>query len=676
LGVLYTGYLDKKNPVSGGYNQRFAVLTHESLHWFKRSEGYDLFGVERGHIQLADILATNIVKGDTLIFDVCTTDNKVKTFKASSESACEEWVTAVRSAIKLSTQSIVKRGLNRRSSLTGIKNFDFEDDEGTDVDVSLISHVSAAKQTEAVIARQPDWERLVIVSNVREGDELLISLSNGGIVRLTYTQIMEKSENQAEFDAPVTNVSLLSSLRVVLGQETVDLSGRASNGKASRFHALVDVAVALTTKRSTAINLVLSLMVMVVALSSAKAIGVDTTLLFMFAFLLGAYNFNTILQGVYSQNSQGTQSVSIRMILKGHTFTSPDAPAKEPEHELPQRFIDGCDGDMKEARRRWDITRHWRESEGVNTVLNQPQPHFNTIKALYPHGNCSRGKQGHVCFWERPGDFQGDQMAGRGIRTDELVRHWIFCTEYQWQILCEGNEMAKSIAVLDVNGIGMADMAGSNMDYIKKTVGIANQHYPERSYVIFVINAPWVASLMWKLVKPLVHENTQRKVRILSPKETFQGLLEHIDIDQIPIYYGGKLDYGGKDSCRFKNPDQLAMDDFVRRVNAGETNIGPNTVPFNGAAGAETLDAVQDTHTPISSSKYTNTTNAPPGKPGDNQPGDLANPNPTTTHRRGSQLPTHREDSPPASPGVDCVSPLTIPTVMGNSPSPVAFRRH
>lgn len=27
------------------------------------------------------------------------------------------------------------------------------------------------------------------------------------------------------------------------------------------------------------------------------------------------------------------------------------------------RFIDGCEGDLKEARRRWDITRHWRESE-------------------------------------------------------------------------------------------------------------------------------------------------------------------------------------------------------------------------------------------------------------------------------------------------------------------------
>lgn len=31
------------------------VLTHESVHWFKRTAGYDLFGEERGSISLGDI---------------------------------------------------------------------------------------------------------------------------------------------------------------------------------------------------------------------------------------------------------------------------------------------------------------------------------------------------------------------------------------------------------------------------------------------------------------------------------------------------------------------------------------------------------------------------------------------------------------------------------------------
>lgn len=34
---------------------------------------------------------------------------------------------------------------------------------------------------------------------------------------------------------------------------------------------------------------------------------------------------------------------------------------------------------MKEARRRWEITKHWREAEGVNGILNEPQPFYHLM---------------------------------------------------------------------------------------------------------------------------------------------------------------------------------------------------------------------------------------------------------------------------------------------------------
>lgn len=36
-------------------------------------------------------------------------------------------------------------------------------------------------------------------------------------------------------------------------------------------------------------------------------------------------------------------------------------------------------GDIKEARRRWEITKHWREAEGVNGILNEPQPFYHLM---------------------------------------------------------------------------------------------------------------------------------------------------------------------------------------------------------------------------------------------------------------------------------------------------------
>lgn len=47
-------------------------------------------------------------------------------------------------------------------------------------------------------------------------------------------------------------------------------------------------------------------------------------------------------------------------------------------------------------------------------------------------------------------------------------------------IFAEGDETAKSIAVLDIENVGLYDLAGDALTYVKKTVGYANAHYPER----------------------------------------------------------------------------------------------------------------------------------------------------------------------------------------------------
>lgn len=172
----------------------------------------------------------------------------------------------------------------------------------------------------------------------------------------------------------------------------------------------------------------------------------------------------------------------------------------------------------------------------------------------------------------------------------------------------------------------MSDLAGSNMDYIKKTVGIANLHYPERSYVIYVVNAPFYASLGWKLIKPLVHENTQKKVKILSASETLKGLQEHIDISQIPEFYGGQLDYGGHDSCRFNSPDVLAMDEYVRKLN-GEEGEAQNNVPFARAAASSDAEDNLNTAAP-----------APPGEAGEAVPEDDRAEAPRVVYRRASAV--------------------------------------
>lgn len=285
-----------------------------------------------------------------------------------------------------------------------------------------------------------------------------------------------------------------------------------------------------------------------------------------------------------------------------------DANNEEPEltvyspEKISKRYIIGCNNDMKEASKRWKNTLEWRQQENIDNILYEPQPYFFLIKNMYPHYHAGRGRKGHVVFYERPGEFQASQLVGRGIKLEHLIRHWIFITEYQWKILAHNHDDAKGISIIDIAGIKMSDIGGDNMNYLKKTLSIAGQHYPERSYVIFIINAPSFFSFIWRIVKPLVNENTQKKIKILSAKDTLNGLLEHIDISQIPKYYGGKLDYpededlnepsqstrsnstfyytrgrDPKDSVRFNCTESRDLEEYVLKINNGEIDKDSNS---------------------------------------------------------------------------------------------------
>ena len=86
FGVLYTGYLDKKSNSyrSNSLKKRFVVLTHEALHWFKRVEGCDLFGEERGQVSLVNIVSIRILDQDSSQFELKSADKSVRFFRAAS----------------------------------------------------------------------------------------------------------------------------------------------------------------------------------------------------------------------------------------------------------------------------------------------------------------------------------------------------------------------------------------------------------------------------------------------------------------------------------------------------------------------------------------------------------------------------------------------------------------
>jgi len=125
------------------------------------------------------------------------------------------------------------------------------------------------------------------------------------------------------------------------------------------------------------------------------------------------------------------------------------------KNAVPLKFIQGCFNDMVEARRRWDITRQWREENGVDAILGEPQPYFDLIKECYPHFWICRSKTGSVVYVEQSGKVDAARMLSSGLSVDDLVRYYVFLTEYTWTKLSPepDGDASKSISVFDIDGV-------------------------------------------------------------------------------------------------------------------------------------------------------------------------------------------------------------------------------
>jgi hypothetical protein len=434
LGVLLTGYLQKQNPYGKAYRSRFVVLTQEAFHWFKvcyfycycwlclhvshiyqKQENDHLFGEERGQVSLKSIETVRILDEDPTQFELLTENFTRRYFRCRDEGECEEWVSAIRSAVKTISAEKVKRRQSVYNS-EGQKFIDPTDESGNididEVKVILVSHLSKSDGVETVIARNPGWDRLIFLKNICNGDSVVISTSNGGTITLSHSTIQDKASMSAPFDTAIQNVLLASSLRTLLIEEphtleqalapvkkrtmmsqVVESFNEVSQDQRSVEILTLSLMVAFTALKafismfSTDVESSLSLFVaLAVVLAGSAAVQVPFSSHAMYhtapspiiaLFLLQTFTVSTSRSGHPPPRQTGD---NFHLTIIEHQYTSPDAPVKAPEDEIPIRFLNGCDQDIREARRRWDITRKWREE---NVRIFNLLPRMCIIEVLY-----------------------------------------------------------------------------------------------------------------------------------------------------------------------------------------------------------------------------------------------------------------------------------------------------
>ncbi|GAB2284789.1 hypothetical protein Dimus_019242 [Dionaea muscipula] len=89
------------------------------------------------------------------------------------------------------------------------------------------------------------------------------------------------------------------------------------------------------------------------------------------------------------------------------------------------------------------------------------------------------------------------------------------------------------LKVLDMTGLKLSAL--SQLKLLTAISTIDDLNYPEKTEIYYIVNAPYIFSACWKVVKPLLQERTRRKIQVLQGCGTDE-LLKVMDYASLPHF--------------------------------------------------------------------------------------------------------------------------------------------
>uniref|UniRef100_A0A1J3FQ56 Phosphatidylinositol/phosphatidylcholine transfer protein SFH1 n=1 Tax=Noccaea caerulescens TaxID=107243 RepID=A0A1J3FQ56_NOCCA len=182
------------------------------------------------------------------------------------------------------------------------------------------------------------------------------------------------------------------------------------------------------------------------------------------------------------------------------------------------RFLKARDWNVSKAHTMLMECLRWRVDNEIDSILSKPivpSELYRDIRDSQLIGMSGYTKEGLPVF-----------AIGVGLSTfDKASVHYyvqshIQINEYRDRVLLpsmskkNGRPITTCVKVLDMTGLKLSALSQIKLVTIISTIDDLN--YPEKTNIYYVVNAPYIFSACWKVVKPLLQERTRQKVHVLS----------------------------------------------------------------------------------------------------------------------------------------------------------------
>lgn len=117
---------------------------------------------------------------------------------------------------------------------------------------------------------------------------------------------------------------------------------------------------------------------------------------------------------------------------------------------------------------------------------------------------------------------------------EEVVKLHFFACSYMAK-----KQVFHTFSILDMTGFTVGMFNKRVQGLVKLGSSIAQDYYPEQLGQLMIVNAPWVFTGIWAVVKTFLDEKTRKKIMLVGGSYK-KELLKYVDEDQLADFLGGK----------------------------------------------------------------------------------------------------------------------------------------
>lgn len=143
-------------------------------------------------------------------------------------------------------------------------------------------------------------------------------------------------------------------------------------------------------------------------------------------------------------------------------------------------------------------------------------------------------KEGHQVI-----QFQLKLLDPYAQELSDYTKYVVYVLE---SAIKKSSKRSKCVWIFDLEGWGMTTHGTSRgTDFTKEILVTAQNHYPERLHMAFIVSAPWLFSTAWSIISGWLDKKTQEKIKFLKSRKELHN---YIDKSKLPSsYYGSHPGY-------------------------------------------------------------------------------------------------------------------------------------